>query len=124
DVLERVLRQAKAPLKDAAAINATRWELYRRLEALGLPVECGSGGRTKFNRIGQGFPKAHWIDAACVGVSGQDVQLDTSGAILFIQAMGWGNRRICGVDKFGFPFRWRSRIKKIQGFQTGDIVRA
>src|SRR5437588_8803245 len=31
--LKRLLAQAKAPLKDAAAVNATRWELYRRLQA-------------------------------------------------------------------------------------------
>ena len=49
EVLKRVLAQAKAPLKDAAAVNATRWELYRKLQATGLPVEVGSGGRTKFN---------------------------------------------------------------------------
>ena len=41
-----VEKQAKAPLKDAAAINATRWEIWRRLEATGLPVEVGTGGRT------------------------------------------------------------------------------
>jgi 5-methylcytosine-specific restriction endonuclease McrA len=41
--LARVLAQAKAPLRDAAAVNATRWALYERLKAFGLPVECGSG---------------------------------------------------------------------------------
>lgn len=29
-VLKRILAQAKAPLKDAAAVNATRWVLYER----------------------------------------------------------------------------------------------
>ena len=45
-----VQKQAKAPLKDAAAVNATRWELYRRLQATGLLIEVGTGGRTKFSR--------------------------------------------------------------------------
>src|SRR5437868_1269110 len=31
EVLKRLLVQAKAPLKDAAAVNATRWALYQRL---------------------------------------------------------------------------------------------
>jgi len=122
--LAGILRQAKASLVDAAAVNATRWELFHRLQAIGLPVECGSGGRTKFNRIGQGFPKAHWIDAACVGVSGEDIDLDPSETVLGIKAMGLGKRRICGTDKSGFPIRWRQRTKKVRGFQTGDIVRA
>jgi len=122
--LAAILRQAKAPLADAAAVNATRWELFRRLEAISLPVESGSGGRTKFNRTQQGFPKAHWIDAACVGESGEHVGLDPAQAILAAKANGFGNRQACGTDKFGFPFRWRSRVKKVHGFQTGDIVRA
>ena len=45
--------KAKQPLQDAAAVNAIRWELWRRLSGWGLPVECGSGGRTKYNRIRQ-----------------------------------------------------------------------
>ena len=44
-------------------------QVYERLKALGLPVECGSGGLTKFNRITRGLPKTHWLDAACVGKS-------------------------------------------------------
>ena len=43
--------------------------LYERLVALGLPVEVGSGGRTKYNRSRQSIPKTHWTDAACVGAS-------------------------------------------------------
>ena len=68
--------QAECPLKDAAAVNQTRWALYRRLVATGLPVEVGTGGRTKFNRTRLGLPKAHWHDAACVGSSTPEV-LDT-----------------------------------------------
>ena len=67
DRLARILAHMKAPLGDAAVINATRWMLYERLKALGLPVECGSGGLTKFNRVTRGLPKSHWCDAACVG---------------------------------------------------------
>jgi 5-methylcytosine-specific restriction endonuclease McrA len=47
DLLKKILEQAKAPLGDAAAVNSTRWELFSRLQALGLPIECGSGGLTK-----------------------------------------------------------------------------
>ena len=67
DRLARLLAQAKAPLKDAAAVNATRWALSDRLKHEGYPLESGSGGLTKYNRTERGLPKAHWIDAACVG---------------------------------------------------------
>ena len=45
--LARIEAQRKAPLRDAAAVNSTRWELCRRLKATALPVEVGTGGRTK-----------------------------------------------------------------------------
>jgi 5-methylcytosine-specific restriction endonuclease McrA len=38
-----VQAQARQPLKDAAAVNASRWALYARLQATGLPVEVGTG---------------------------------------------------------------------------------
>lgn len=69
EALEQVQAQRTAPLKDAAAVNGTRWALYRQLKALGLPLETGSGGLTKWNRLKQALPQSHWIDAAAVGAS-------------------------------------------------------
>jgi len=124
DVATRILAQAKAPLKDASAVNATRWELFRRLQALGLPLECASGGLTKFNRLSQGLEKAHWIDAACVGKSTPPC-LSLHGVVpLLITATGSGNRQMCGTNKYGWPVRHRSRQKHHYGYQTGDMVRA
>lgn len=116
--------KAKLPLKDAAAVNATRWALYNRLQTTGLCVEVGTGGRTKFNRVQQAYPKAHWIDAACVGASGERVYLNPDQACLHIKATGYGSRQMCGTDKYGFPIQHRTRNKFSFGFQTGDIVRA
>jgi 5-methylcytosine-specific restriction endonuclease McrA len=67
--LGRILAHLKARLVDAAAVNATRWSLNEQLKTFGLPLECGSGGRTKYNRIKRGLAKTHWLDAACVGAS-------------------------------------------------------
>ena len=123
DLLKRVLAQAKAPLRDAATVNSTRWRLYERLKACGLPVECGSGGLTKYNRTVRGLEKAHWLDAANVGRS-TPVHLHVQGIVpLHITATGYGNRQMAGV-KNGFPMRHRQRKKVHQGFQTGEIVRA
>lgn len=119
-----IQKQARLPLKDAAAVNATRWELYRRLQMFGLPVEVGSGGRTKYNRTRQGYKKAHWIDAACVGVSGEAVRIDAGMRPLLIIAQGWGNRQMCRVDKYGFPRTSAKGAKSVNGFQTGDMVKA
>ena len=94
-----------------------------------ISVEVGTGGRTKFNRIRQGLPKEHWVDAACVGESGTNVVVP-GGKPLRIKAMGHGSRRMCGTDKFGFRRRnkdgtlqaARERRKVYHGFQTGDVV--
>jgi hypothetical protein len=45
DLLRKIETQAKHPPKDATAVNATRWALFEKLKAIGLPVEVGSGGR-------------------------------------------------------------------------------
>ena len=124
DLLKRILVQAKAPLKDAAAVNATRWALYERLQALGLPIECGTGGRTKFNRVSRGLEKTHWHDAACVGASTPEI-LQIQGLVpLLITAQGYGCRQMCNVNEIGFPCSKPKGAKKVKGFQTGDIVRA
>ncbi len=67
DLLSKILARDKAPLRDAAAVNATRWALYQALKRTGLPVEQGTGGRTKYNRTRLGLPKTHSLDAACAG---------------------------------------------------------
>jgi 5-methylcytosine-specific restriction endonuclease McrA len=122
--LARILSQLKAPRRDVAAVNATRWALYERLTALGLPVECGSGGLTKYNRVSRGLPKTHWCDAACVGRSTPQT-LDVGGIVpLQITATGHGSRQMCRMDKYGFPRTGPKQHKCVQGFQTGDLVRA
>ena len=120
----KLMAQAKAPLRDAAAVNSVRWALWRALEVTGLPVEIGTGGRTKWNRTRLGLAKAHWVDAACVGKSTPD-QLDASvGAVLLIAAKGHGMRQMCRTDKYGFPKCHMPRQKRHFGFRTGDLVKA
>ena len=124
DVLKRVLAQAKAPLKDAAAINVTRLALYKRLKTTGLPIECGSGGLTKFNRTLRDLPKEHWIDASCVGKS-TPLHLSPAGVVpLLITAQGHGRRQMCLMGKRGFPRSGPKVAKYVKGFQTGDMTRA
>lgn len=123
-LLKRVLAQASSPLKDAAAVNTTRWELYRRLQSTDLPVEIGSGGRTKFNRQTRGIEKQHWTDAACVGDSTPEQLLVRGIKPLKVTAKGHGTRQRCRPDKYGFPARHAPKAKFYMGFTTGDIVKA
>lgn len=120
--LKRILAQAKAPLKDAAAVNSTRWALLQKLQATGLPVETGSGGRTKFNRARLGIPKRHALDAACVGQVG-DVR-GPAQPTLHVKCTGRGSRCRTRVNAAGFPRGYLMRAKSLKGFRTGDMVKA
>jgi 5-methylcytosine-specific restriction endonuclease McrA len=119
-----VQARAKSPLKDAAAVNAIRWALFNRLKGLGLPLETGSGGLTKFNRTQRQLPKAHWIDAACVGHSTPEQLETTKIKPLHIKAVGHNSRQMCRMNKYGFPRTSAKAARTVKGFRTGDLVQA
>jgi 5-methylcytosine-specific restriction endonuclease McrA len=120
--LARIEAQRKAPLKDAAAVNATRWALFNSLKTTGLPVEASTGGRTRWNRQRHDIPKTHALDAACVG------QVETifgwSRPALSIKCTGRGSYQRTRLTQHGFPRGYLIRQKRVKGFQTGDLVRA
>ena len=120
--LARVLKRAKAPLRDAAAVNATRWALLNSLKATGLPVETGSGGNTKWNRSRLGITKTHALDAACVGIVGQ--VKDIAAPTLRVNCTGRGSRCKTRLNQYGFPRAYLTRKKTAFGFRTGDMVKA
>ena len=93
----QVQLQSQKPLRDVAVLNATRWEIYQRLQNEGLPIEIGTGGRTKFNRIQRGLPKTHWLDAVCVGESTPKTIEIEAIQPLRIVATGHGRRQICSL---------------------------
>jgi len=121
-VLARVLAQAKAPLADAAAVNTTRWAVFHMLADTGLPVTAASGGRTKYNRTVTGTPKAHALDALCVGVL--DRVKSYPSTTMVIGCAGRGTYARTRSDKHGFQRLHLTRTKRHYGFQTGDLVTA
>jgi hypothetical protein len=124
EVLKKVLAQARKSLRDAAAVNVTRNALLTALKSTGIPVETGTGAQTKFNRHQQGYPKSHWIDAACVGDSGNAVDLGIVANPLHIRSTGHGSRQMCSTDRFGFPNKHKTRQTRHFGFSTGDTIEA
>ena len=116
-------------------MDVTLYAIGNALKTLGLPTSFWTAARTKFNRLAQGYTEDHRIDAACVGKSGANVNIRLR-LPLYIKATGRGNRQMCKMDKFAFP-RTRKckdsgkrvpaepkRSKRVEGFQTGDHVRA
>lgn len=110
-------------LSNATQTNILRKFIYQRL--------CGTYGennvrgwnssRTKFNRHKFGIKKTHSLDALCVGDM-NEVKVAKISPVLHIKSMGRGNRQMCQTDKFGFPKCIRSRQRKANGYQTGDII--
>ncbi|MBU2750528.1 HNH endonuclease [Acidithiobacillus thiooxidans] len=120
--LARIEAQRKAPLKDAAAVNSTRWALFNRLKETGLDVEVGTGARSKWNRKRHDMPKAHSLDAACIGTV--DGIAHWQQPVLQIKATGRGSYQRTRLTKHGFPRGYLMRSKSAFGFQTGDMVKA
>lgn len=124
EVLARIQVQQQAPLRDAAAVNTTRWALYKQLKALDLSLETGSGGLTKWNRESRRLPKEHWIDAAMVGESTPETVSVKGVRPWLLAAKGRQKRQMVNVDAHGFPIGRVKGPSRVQGFHTGDLVRA
>ena len=119
-----IQKQVKKPLRDAAIVTATRWRVYDVLVDTGLPVECGTGGRTKYNRTRLGLPKEHYYDACCVGESTPDTLVIKTNEVLVITARGRGSHCRTNVNASGFPRGYLVRQKLFFGFSTGDYCKA
>jgi len=114
--------RAKAPLRDAAAVNSTGSVLCARLEAAGFSIRTWTGGRTRWNRARFKVPKTHALDALCVGALVRVTATDRP--VLGISATGRGTRLRTRLTRFGVPRGYCLRSKRVAGLATGDLVRA
>jgi 5-methylcytosine-specific restriction endonuclease McrA len=119
--LKRIKSRLQTPLKETAAVNATRAKILSELFKTQLPVEITTGGRTKFNRARLSIPKAHALDAACTGDT--PALTGWNMPVLAIKACGRGSYQRTRLDRYGFPRGYLLRQKGVKGFRTGDIVR-
>jgi len=120
--LSWIKKRQDETMKDMGVMNSIQWKVGEVLEETGLLVSYHSGGETKYNRTDQNYKKDHWIDAACVGEP--NVHIPKTYRCLKIRAKGRGDRQMCRVDANGFPRTSPKQYKRIDGFQTGDLVRA
>jgi len=126
-LLATILAQLRAPLRDAAAMNAVRGQLSEKLATLGRPLHLWPGHLTKANREAMGLDKTHTLDALSVGHLDHevgDVIMRFPGQVLVVKATGRGSYARTTPDRFGFPRLHRARVKTHFGYATGDLVRA
>ncbi len=121
DVLNRVLKQAKLPLRDAAAVNATRNRSVQMLSTKLVPVIAGEGCQTKMNRINSELPKEHFLDAACVSDRLIKVVRRINKPLTAI-CKGQGGRQKAALNKYGYPIR-HNPLRPIKGWLSGDLAK-
>ena len=116
------LESKKLP-KDAAIVQSSRNYMVKEITKLVANITTYDAWLTKYNRDQLGLPKQHYYDALSVGEVPASFNFLTD-KILQISAKGRGSRQMCLMNKFGFPRTSPKGSKLVEGFQTGDIVKA
>lgn len=116
------LEPKKLP-KDAAIVQLARNYMIKEIVKLVPNTTSYDAWLTKYNRDELRLPKEHYYDALSVGEVPTKFNFFTN-KVLIISAKGRGSRQMCHVDKFGFPRTSAKASKSVNGFQTGDIVKA
>ena len=116
------LEPKKLP-KDAAIVQLARNYMIREITKLVSNTTTHDAWVTKYNRDSLGLPKEHYYDALSVGEIPTKFNFFTD-KILVVSAKGRGSRKMCKVDKYGFPRTAAKASESGEGFQTGDMVKA
>jgi hypothetical protein len=87
-----------------------------------LQVAAADKPRVGTKRTKLGIPKTHALDAVCVGevAAAHAWQKPT----LAVKCTGRGSYQRTRLHRYGFPRGYLTRTRRVQGFQTGDLVRA
>ena len=109
--------------KDAAIVQSARNYMVREITKIVSDTTAYDAWMTRYNRDSLGLPKEHYYDALSVGEIPTKFNFLTD-KILLISAKGRGSRQMCLMNKYGFPRTSPKGSKSVEGFQTGDIVKA
>ena len=123
-----------ASFKDATFMGIMRWAFYDELKQNYPNVHMTFGYITKNNRIKNGLPKDHFIDARCI--SGNPLA-KTSGTVYYQKKVRRHNRKIykdkilkdgiikrnqCSYEMFGFHrydlVRWNNKLCYVNSLRT------
>lgn len=116
------LKPKKLP-KDASIVQLARNYMVKEITKLVSNTTTHDSWMTKNNRDQLGLPKEHYYDALSVGEIPSKFNFLTD-KVLQISAKGRGSRQMCSMNKYGFPRTSAKASKSVNGFQTGDMVKA
>ena len=105
---------------DAVFMGIMRWTFYNKLKELYSNVNLTYGYITKYNRIKNGLPKSHYIDARCISGNPMAKPLDY---IFYQKKVRCHNRQIHKntINKGGYR-KLNQASKYVKGFQLFDKV--
>ena len=127
ELLQKILRGVKAPMRDSASSYAMRRGIREALSKGPLPIETSTIGSRRANLKRLKLPSSPALCAACAGDTGMLTGWDLP--ILIIQSKGRGSYQrtgsyIPGRTKGDHRNRLIFTRQKIHnGFQSGDIVK-
>lgn len=123
-----------ASFKDATFMGIMRWAFYGELKKNYPNVHMTFGYITKNNRIKNGLPKDHFIDARCIS---DNPLAKTSGTVYYQKKVRRHNRKIykdkilkdgiikrnqCSYEMFGFHrydlVKWNSKLCYVNSLRT------
>ena len=116
------LEPKKLP-KDASIVQAAKNYMFQEVAKIVPNTTLHDAWLTKYNRNELGLPKEHYYDALSVGEIPNKFDFYTD-KVLQISAKGRGSRQMCRVDRYGFPRTSPKGSKSVEGFQSGDMVKA
>lgn len=107
--------------KDAAFMGIMRWVFYNRLKEMYPNVSMTYGYITKYTRIRNGLPKAHYIDARCI--SGNPTSKSKDNVVYYQKKVRCHNRQIHKntILKGGYR-KFNQAPKYVFGYQLFDKV--
>lgn len=119
--IELKLKRSFASLRDAAAMNITRWAVYNRLKAeLDVLVNLTYGYKTKYVRIHAGLEKSHAVDARCISGNAQAMPADR---IFILKQLRRHNRKVMKSNLLkGGRWKRNQAPRDIKGFRLFDTV--
>ena len=119
--VEVKLKRSFVSLRDAAAMNITRWAVYNRLKAeLDVPVRLTYGYKTKYVRIHAGLEKSHAVDARCI--SGNP-EVKACGDVCCYRQLRRHNRKVMKSNMLsGGRWKRNQAPREIKGYRRYDVV--
>ena len=116
------LKPKKLP-RDAAIVQYARNYTIKEISKIIPDTTTHDAWMTAYNKDKLGLPKQHYYDALSVGEIPSKFNFLTD-KVLQISAKGRGSRQMCSMNKYGFPRTSAKASKSVEGFQTGDMVKA